>query len=80
MRNEGVLIKHILADGSIEKNAELEERLMKLLKIPQDDLFMNHEQLVNRAYDMQGDKIAHVSEEKQDYNLKSSRKGRAWVL
>lgn len=68
MRNEGVLIKHILADGSIETNAELEERLMGLLKIPQDDLFMDHEQLVNRAYDMQSDKIAYVAEEMQNYN------------
>jgi len=68
LRNEGVLIKHILADGSIETNAELEERLMKQLKIPQDDLFMDHEQLVNRAYDMQSDKIAYVAEEKQNYN------------
>ncbi len=68
MRNEGVLIKHILVDGSVETNAELEKRLMKLLNIPQDDLFMDHEQLVNRAYDMQSDKIAYVAEEKQDYN------------
>jgi ribosome-associated protein YbcJ (S4-like RNA binding protein) len=68
LRNEGVLIKHILADGAIETNAELEERLMKQLKIPQDDLFMDHEQLVNRAYDMQSDKIAYVAEEKQNYN------------
>lgn len=61
MRNEGVFIKHLLADGSIETNAELEERLMKLLNIPQDDLFMDHEQLVNRAYDMQSDRISYVA-------------------
>jgi uncharacterized protein (DUF488 family) len=66
LRNEGVFIKHILADGSIETNAELEARLMRLLNVPQDDLFMDHEQLVNRAYDMQSDKIAYISEEKQN--------------
>jgi uncharacterized protein (DUF488 family) len=62
MRNEGVSIKHILADGSLETNAELEDRLMKLMNIPQDDLFVDHEQLINRAYDLQSDRIAYVSE------------------
>jgi len=66
MRSEGIFIKHIMADGSIETNAEMEERLLKLLHIPQDDLFMDHEQLVNRAYDMQSDKIAYVAEEKRN--------------
>jgi uncharacterized protein (DUF488 family) len=65
LRNEGFFIKHILADGSLETNAELEERLMKQLNIPHNDLFMDHEQLVNRAYDIQSDKIAYVAEEKQ---------------
>ena len=65
MRSEGACIKHILADGSLETNAEMEERLLRQLNIPQDDLFMDHEQLVNRAYDMQSDKIASVVEEKQ---------------
>ncbi len=68
IRNEGVSIKHILSDGSIETNAELEDRLMKLFNMPQDDLFLDREKLVNRAYDMQSDKIAYVSEEKQSYN------------
>ena len=63
MRSEGMFINHILADGSIETNAELEERLLRLLNIPQDDLFMDHEQLINRAYDMQSDKIAYVAEQ-----------------
>ena len=63
LRNEGILIKHVLADGSIETNAELEERLLRLLNIRQDDLFMDHEQLVNRAYDMQSDKITYVAEQ-----------------
>ena len=59
---------NILSDGSIETNAELEDRLMKLFNMPQDDLFLDREKLVNRAYDMQSDKIAYVSEEKQSYN------------
>jgi uncharacterized protein (DUF488 family) len=69
MRNEDTFIKHIMADGSIETNAEMEERLLGLLNIRQDDLFMDHEQLVNRAYDMQSDKIAYIADEKQ--NIKS---------
>jgi len=65
LRNEGMFIKHILADGSVETNAEMEKRLLRLLNIPEDDLFLDHEQLVSRAYDMQSDKIAYVAEVKK---------------
>jgi len=52
LRKEPVSITHILADGSLETQAELEERLLALEKISQDDLFLDREQLIERAYDL----------------------------
>jgi hypothetical protein len=52
LRKEPVSITHILADGSLETQAELEERLLALEKISQDDLFLDRDQLIERAYDL----------------------------
>jgi hypothetical protein len=39
-------------------------RLRRLLKLPEADLFTSSEQMMDRVYDVQGQKIAHVNEEK----------------
>jgi hypothetical protein len=52
-------IHHILEDGSLETNESAEKRLMKLLKIPEPDLFVGTEELIDQAYDIQGEKIAY---------------------
>jgi uncharacterized protein (DUF488 family) len=59
IRAEAVQIMHILEDGTLELLADSEKRLMRLLKIPQLQLFESEEDLVNRAYDIQGEKIAY---------------------
>ena len=52
-------ILHILEDGSLETNESAEKRLMKLLKIPETDLFAGPEDLIAQAYDVQGEKITY---------------------
>jgi hypothetical protein len=59
LRADDMKIKHILEDGSLEAQQEAEQRLMKLLKLSEQDLFATHEQLIERAYDIQGEKIAY---------------------
>jgi uncharacterized protein (DUF488 family) len=57
-------IRHILADGSLEAHADAETRLMAEERVPTDDLFAPREQLIARAYDQRGEKIAfHESAE-----------------
>jgi len=58
LRGERLPLRHILADGSVETQEELEERLLQLTRIQQDDLFLDREQLLDRAYDLQSDRIA----------------------
>ena len=60
-------INHILDDGRLESNRDTERRLMKMLKIPELTLFDKPEDLVEQAYDKQGDRIAYtVQNESQD--------------
>lgn len=62
---ENIIIRHILEDGSLEDNRDTEMRLMKMLKIDPADLFSTEEEQIQRAYDIQADKVAYVLEERQ---------------
>ncbi len=63
LRAQHVVIKHILEDGELEDNRDLERRLMNLLHIPTEDLFKSKDDLIEEAYDRQGERIAyHVDE------------------
>ena len=56
-------IAHIQDDGSLEVHRDAEARLMKEEKIPQTDLFMSEADLIERAYDQRGPKIAYRENE-----------------
>lgn len=53
-----IAILHILADSNVESTTEFEERLLKSLKLPTVTMFEDHAAVVERAYDLQGSKIA----------------------
>jgi len=72
LRGEGMRIRHILDDGSIEENGQAIKRLMVLLKLQERDLFHSPEEMIERAYDVQGDRIAFVKKDGDD----SSNNGR----
>ncbi|MBN2122874.1 MAG: DUF488 domain-containing protein, partial [Deltaproteobacteria bacterium] len=72
LRNKDTRIRHILEDGSVEENDVTIRRLMNLLKLPESDLFTSPEEMVERAYDIQGDRIAYVQENEKG----SQRNGR----
>jgi uncharacterized protein (DUF488 family) len=62
LRKEGIKLKHIREDGSLETHADLETRLVDRLEI-EPGLFngtQDFEQLIEKAYDLQGEKIAYV--------------------
>ena len=64
LAREGIGIHHILNNGGIEDHENAMTRLRLELKLPESDLFTSPEQMLERAYDTQGRKIAHVKEEK----------------
>jgi uncharacterized protein (DUF488 family) len=66
LRTKDTIIKHILEDGELEDNRDSERRLMEVLNMPAIDLFKTPEDLVEEAYDKQGERIAyHEDEETQ---------------
>jgi hypothetical protein len=58
LRSEPVEIKHILDDGSLERNEQAEARLLDLVGLPSAHLFHSRSELIEQAYDLQGDRIA----------------------
>lgn len=59
LRSEPMEILHILEDGRLESLAESEKRLMIHLRMRQLTLFDSVEDLILRAYDAQGERIAY---------------------
>ena len=64
LRDEGIKIQHILEDGSIEDNENSIARMMKLLKIQDTNLFKGKEEIIQDAYNLQGEKIAYELDQK----------------
>jgi uncharacterized protein (DUF488 family) len=61
LRKDAGPIMHIADDGRLETQDEAEFRLLELCGLATDNLFQTREELVEQAYDMQGDRIAYVS-------------------
>jgi uncharacterized protein (DUF488 family) len=68
LRAPGIQINHILEDGTIERHQDAERRLMEILRVPESTLFTTFEQELERAYDIQGRKIAYVEKKGDEEN------------
>jgi uncharacterized protein (DUF488 family) len=62
LRARDIRIVHILEDGSTEEHHDLEQRLLRLLGFPPTDLFETEEEIIERAYTLQGERIAFPAE------------------
>jgi uncharacterized protein (DUF2126 family) len=58
----GIPVKHIHADGHLESHEDAMERLIKTLRIPDQDMFKNHAELLEDAYAKQEERVAYVSQ------------------
>ncbi|QTA93071.1 DUF488 domain-containing protein [Desulfonema magnum] len=67
LRSHDIEIQHILEDGRLENNRDSEKRLMEMLKIPPADLFDSEEDLIQRAYDKQSERIAYIIKETEPH-------------
>jgi len=67
LKSEQIEIKHILEDGSIELNNELEKRItQKLRKKLPIELSDTKEDIIQRAYDLQGERMAYVANQNSE--------------
>jgi len=60
LRSDDISISHIRDDGTVETHAEAENRLLALMNMPSGSLFQSKEELIEEAYDRQGERIAFV--------------------
>lgn len=58
-------IAHILPSGELERQDEAEERLLRLTRRGNADLFKPREELIREAYDVQGRRIAYREPERE---------------
>jgi uncharacterized protein (DUF488 family) len=63
LRSEPIDILHILDDGSLETTERAEARLLDLVGLPHTHLFQDRSQLIEEAYDLQGNRIAYTENE-----------------
>lgn len=59
----GVRVVHIHADGALETHDESMSRLVKMLGLPETDLYRNKEEMIADACALQEERIAYVNED-----------------
>ena len=59
----GASVLHIHADGRLESYSDAMKRLIKILGLPEEDLFRGREEMIADACAMQEQRIAYVNEE-----------------
>jgi uncharacterized protein (DUF488 family) len=59
----GFNIRHILGMGDLEDHESAITRLVKLLRLPDEDMFRTRTQIIAQAYTMQAERIAYGSDE-----------------
>jgi len=60
LERDGIPVRHILGDGSLEEHAHAMRRLVADLKLTGADLFSTPDDVIERAYDLQAARIAYV--------------------
>ena len=59
LHENGTSVEHILADGHLESHADLESRMLKILKMAEVELFRTREEILSEAYERHGEDIAY---------------------
>ena len=60
LRKDAGPIIHIVDEDQLESHEEAESRLLELCGLPTGNLFQSRDELVEQAYDIQGERIAYV--------------------
>lgn len=71
----GTPVEHIHADGRLEKHAEMESRMLNLLKMSDADMFRSREEILVDAYRIRGEQIAYEDEAMLQEEIDDRRPG-----
>lgn len=75
LRGDAIRIEHILDDGSLESTRDAETRLLAATGMPESDLFLDREALVEEAYRRQGLRIAWTEPDNDETVREASLSG-----
>jgi uncharacterized protein (DUF488 family) len=59
LRQRGLLVRHILQDGTVEEHEHCEKRLLRSFDLADSELFLSPEQILAEAYSKQAIRIAY---------------------
>jgi uncharacterized protein (DUF488 family) len=59
LSEDGIPIRHILGNGTLEEHSRSLKRLIMTLKVPSSDMFRSEEVVIEDAYTQQGHQIAY---------------------
>lgn len=71
----GTPVEHIHADGHLEKHAEMEARMLDLLKMSDADMFRSRGEILVDAYRIRGEQIAYEDEAMLQQEIGDRRPG-----
>lgn len=70
----GFEVQHILADGGLESHKDALKRLIQAFNLPDHDMFRTHEDVVEDAYHIQGERIAYDRGDVQNSELSTLKR------
>lgn len=73
LEKEGFKISHILGNGTLESHADATARLIKQFNFDQDDLFLSAQEVINKAFYKQGEKIAYTESDNSTHNAERAQ-------
>ena len=65
LRERNVAVKHILHDGNLENHEDSLARLVRILGMPESDMFNTKDEIISQAYAAQAQRIAFTKAEEQ---------------
>ncbi|MFZ5556429.1 MAG: DUF488 family protein [Pseudomonadota bacterium] len=62
LSSQGLEVQHILSNGELEPHQAAMTRLLRTLKLSEDDMFKSRSDVLDDAYRLQAERIAYVDE------------------
>ena len=66
----GQKVLHIHADGHLETHESAMERLLKMMGVPDEDMFLSKQELLTKALARQEEQVAYVEEAHEPMTLR----------
>lgn len=77
LNDDGIPIRHILGDGTIEEHSHALKRLIAMLRVSSSDMFRSEEVVVEDAYTRRGHQIAYQEHSTGDNQSRYDASGAA---